>query len=59
MNLKNVKIVVVIIAIIGLLYCFTLLDYSDLSWSPNKSIYIGIISCVLIGAAQLPALRKS
>jgi len=58
MNLKNVKIVIVVIAIIGLLYCLTLLDYSDLRWSPNKSIYIGLISCVLIGAAQLPALLK-
>jgi hypothetical protein len=41
---RNILIIFFSIIFVGF---FFVLDYSDLSWSKNKGIYIGFIVCVL------------
>ena len=50
--MRKFRIIIAIIAFILMLLTLTFIDYNDLSWSVNKSNYLGLITgVVIIGTA--------
>lgn len=58
--MKKVKAInaITIIAIVIILFWFTEINYSDLSFSENRSAYLGIISMLLLSYAMQMEKRR-
>jgi hypothetical protein len=46
--MRKIRIIIAIIAFVLMLLTLTFIDYNDLSWSVNKSNYLGLITGVVI-----------
>jgi fucose 4-O-acetylase-like acetyltransferase len=58
--MKKVKAInaITIIAIVIILFWFTEINYSDLSFGENRSAYLGIISMLLLSFAMQMEKRR-